>query len=167
MKNNVKRNLSARIPMQIDIGFGDTITPNPLLIEFPSMLDDEQPKLKAYTFETAVAEKYEAMIQLDMANSRMKDFYDIWYISNHIPLDPENLSNAIQQTFIKRNTELPLEKPVALTNEFYEDQSKQQQWKAFLKKLHDDDCPEDLWEIIIYLEQFLWPLSQRLTSDSQ
>jgi predicted nucleotidyltransferase component of viral defense system len=154
---------SARIPMQIDIGFGDTITPNPLLIEFPSILGDEQPKLQAYTFETAVAEKYEAMVQLDMANSRMKDFYDIWYISNHIQLDPENLQNAIRQTFLRRGTELPLEKPAALTDEFYEDQSKQMQWKAFIKKLHDGDCPKDLREVIIYLEQLLWPVTQSIT----
>lgn len=73
---------SARINMQIDIGFGDAITPGPVLIEVPQLLDEEQISIRGYTLESAIAEKFEAMVTLGMANSRMKDFYDVWFLSN-------------------------------------------------------------------------------------
>ena len=123
----------ARILIQADIGFGDAVTPDPRNIEYPTLLDNPAPFLKAYPRETVVAEKYQALVNLGMANSRMKDFYDIWIISSEFDFDGLTLSEAISNTFSRRHTPLPEHVPFGLSPEFYRDSQKNTQWSAFVR----------------------------------
>lgn len=150
---------SATIYIQIDIGFGDVITPEAIVINYPILLEGEPPKIKGYPLETVIAEKFQAMVELDLANSRMKDFYDLWFICTTQPLQGDSLGNAIQQTFKRRKTSLPIDLPTAFTSEFYRNSDKQVQWKAFLRKMGIDSEPT-LEEAIVIIAQFLWPLVQ-------
>lgn len=95
----------ARVPIQVDIGFGDVVTPKPVQTGFPTLLDFPAPRLAMYPKETVVAEKFEAMVKLGLANSRMKDFYDIWTLSQEFDFDGSVLSAAILATFNRRRTE--------------------------------------------------------------
>ncbi|MEI5677232.1 MULTISPECIES: nucleotidyl transferase AbiEii/AbiGii toxin family protein [Mesorhizobium] len=99
----------ARIPIQVDIGFGDAVTPVPVDIEYPSLLDAPAPHLRAYPVAAVVAEKFEAMVTLGMANSRLKDFYDLWLIAETFELERSALTEAVQQTFTRRRTDIPKE----------------------------------------------------------
>lgn len=125
---------AARIAIQIDIGFGDAVTPRPQKVAFPSLLDFPAPELKAYAREPVVAEKFQAMVVLGMGNSRMKDFYDVWAIARGFDFDGERLCQSIKATFRRRRTPLPTEDPLALSAAFAEDRIKQTQWKAFVRK---------------------------------
>ena len=102
--------------MQIDIGFGDAVTPATQILEFPALLSPEGPRLHAYPKETVVAEKLQAIVALSMANSRMKDFYDLLALSHLFEFDGEILANAIRVTFDRRQTSLPMDKPVGLSD---------------------------------------------------
>lgn len=124
----------ARIPIQIDLGFGDVITPGTVETEIPSLLDLPKAKLQTYPRESVVAEKFEAIVTLGMANSRMKDFYDLLSLSREFPFEGKLLSEAFQKTFTRRGTQLPREMPVAFTPEFFEDADKKKQWAGFCNK---------------------------------
>jgi predicted nucleotidyltransferase component of viral defense system len=125
---------TARIPLQIDIGFGDAIIPTPLSIDYPTLLDLPKPKLRAYSKETVIAEKFHAMVHRGIANSRMKDFYDVWVLATTYTFDATILRDAIASTFNRRDTPMPVETPLALTIEFAEDSTKKAQWTAFVRK---------------------------------
>jgi len=157
---------SARIPVQVDIGFGDAITPEPLTIEFPAMLEFEAPTLSVYPRETVVAEKFQAMVMLGISNSRMKDFYDIWKLANDFEFDGELLSNAIAATFDRRQTEIPASPPLCLTTEFSEDTQKINQWQAFCKKTGLDVGGRSLAAVVEQLENFLMPLSVAVANNT-
>lgn len=148
---------NARVNLQIDVGFGDSVTPGPESINFPTLLGTPAPTLKAYPKETVVSEKFQAMVSLGLANSRMKDFYDIWVLCREFPFKGKTLIKAIQRTFKRRGTELPAELPIALAEEFGRDHQKQVQWKAFLRKSSLDSGPIDLVEVVRVLCEFLWP----------
>ena len=124
----------ANIGLQFDIGFGDVVTPGPEDITYPTILDQEAPVLKAYPVYTVIVEKFEAMVKLGIANSRMKDFYDLWVLTNKIELEEKILKEAVQATFKRRRTEIPKGIPLALTSEFSENESKKKQWVSFLNK---------------------------------
>ena len=124
----------ARVSIQADIGIGDVITPAAQEIEYPVLLDLPAPRLKAYPVETVIAEKFEAMVHLGFANSRMKDFYDVWALSKFMKPDHDTLARAIANTFRRRGTALPMDVPVALTSEFSRDDTKQKQWAAFVRR---------------------------------
>lgn len=124
----------ARIRLQIDVGFGDAITPDPSQVEFPTLLGFPAPVLRAYQRDTVVAEKLEAMVQLGQANSRMKDFFDLHVLSRSFEFDGTVLAEAIRATFERRGTPIPESTPVALTPEFSEDPTKIMQWNAFVRK---------------------------------
>jgi hypothetical protein len=109
---------NARIPLQVDIGFGDAVTPGPQAVNYPTLLDFPAPQLLAYPRETVVAEKFQAMIQLAMANSRMKDFYDIWTLARKFEFAGPPLGAAIRATFERRQTALPTVTPLPLTAAF-------------------------------------------------
>jgi len=147
---------TARIPIQIDIGFGDAVTPKASQIKYPTLLAMPAPVLKAYPRETVVAEKYEAMVSLGIANSRMKDFYDLWVLANTFPFDGSTLARAVAATFRRRRTTLPQTPPLALTAAFAADASKRAQWTAFVKrgKLAAEIPPFD--SVIVRLAEFLW-----------
>ena len=148
---------SARIPIQVDIGFGDAITPGPIDIEYPTILDFDAPRLKSYPRETVVAEKYQAMVVLGITNSRMKDFFDIWSLCEQFEFEGVNLCNAILATFKRRDTELPDGRPIAMSREFFDDQQKQTQWHAFISRSGLTSESLLLASVINKLEQFLLP----------
>lgn len=126
---------SARLPVQVDVGFGDAITPAPETVTFPTLLDDlAAPSLRAYPVYTVIAEKLHAMDVLGMNNSRMKDFFDLAVIARTSDLDGDTLVSAIRATFTRRNTALPTSVPAALTAEFSSNPIKAQQWRAFVTK---------------------------------
>jgi hypothetical protein len=147
-----------RIDLQVDIGFGDIITPAPVLMSLPAMLPDlPTVRLYAYNRETVVAEKFEAMVLLGMGNTRMKDFYDLWYLSQHFTFEGRVLSQAIAATFTRRRTPMPGGVPFALTDEFAMDDTKQRQWVAFARKGKLDVKDLSLQEIGVNLRDFLIP----------
>ena len=146
----------ARIPLQVDIGFGDAITPEAVDIVYPTLLDQPAPTVRAYPRETVVAEKFQAMVTLGIANSRMKDFYDLWILATQFEFDGTTICQALQATFSRRQTDLPTETPLALTQEFATDRNKATQWLAFLRKgrLLDEALP--LSDVINLLAPFLF-----------
>lgn len=133
----------ARITVQLDVGFGDAVTPVAEEAVYPTIIDLPPPRLQVYPKETVIAEKFQAMVHLGMANSRMKDFYDIWTISQKFPFAGEALSLAIQRTFQRRQTGVPAELPLALTEEFSSNPAKEMQWQGFIRRngLVDRDLP--------------------------
>jgi hypothetical protein len=137
----------ARIPLQIDIGFGDKITPGPEQIAFPSLLGQEMARLSAYPKETVIAEKLEAMVSLSEANSRMKDFYDIHFLSRHYAFDGDILRQAIAATFTSRGTAIPAGEIYPLSAAFSRDPARQRLWTGFLKRLGLKDV-EPSFEIV-------------------
>jgi predicted nucleotidyltransferase component of viral defense system len=145
----------ARVRVLVDIGFGDAIEPGLTEIELQVLLDQPAPRLRAYPYETVIAEKFQAMVTLGRANSRMKDFYDIWILAQSHEFEGDRLARAIAATFARRKTEIPVERPDALTRAFAEDQSKRQQWAAFLVDVAV--TPGTLIEVIDDLAAFLMP----------
>ncbi len=146
-----------RIPLQIDVGLGDTIVPASEELVYPTLLKFPAPKLHAYSKESVVAEKFETMVKLGVANSRMKDFYDLWVLARRFEFDSGTLAAAIQSTFKTRRTALPRSSPLALRTEFYELPTKQTQWRAFLRK-SKLKADSSLKEIIEVIREFLMPL---------
>ena len=150
---------NVRCALQIDVGFGDAVTPEPVSVVFPVILDDlAAPRLRVYPVYTVIAEKFHAMTVLGSANSRMKDFYDIAVIAQRTELDGATLAKAIAATFSRRNTPLPGQPPVALTRDFSEDATKQLQWQAFLNKGRLPAAT--LTEAVTLLNTLLWPATE-------
>lgn len=149
----------ARIGVQIDTGFGDAVTPEPTELTYPTLLATfPAPVLRAYSRETVIAEKLEAMVRLGFPNSRMKDFYDVWILSREFEFDGRVLSQAIRATLGRRKTRIPESVPLALSPEFAEDPMKGRYWSAFLDRhALSADAPV-LAEVIRDLKQFLMPL---------
>ncbi|POF33914.1 nucleotidyl transferase AbiEii/AbiGii toxin family protein [Roseibium marinum] len=131
----------ARINLTIDIGFGDALEPGAEVVDYPVMLDLPAPRLRAYARETVIAEKFQAMVALGRANSRMKDFYDIWILSRSFSFADDRLAQAIAATFARRETAIPTELPDALTPAFAADEQKQRQWRAFVEDVATDPGP--------------------------
>lgn len=126
---------SARVPLQVDIGFGDAVTPAPESVSYPVLLDDlPAPQLRAYPKYTVVAEKLHAICLLGMANTRMKDYFDLQALLSEDELDAEQLRRAIRSTFERRKSAVPTAIPAGLSKTFAEDRGKEAQWAAFLKK---------------------------------
>lgn len=155
---------NARISLQIDVGFGDVITPGPIELEYPTLLSFPAPKLRAYSKESVVAEKFEAMVKLGMANSRMKDFYDLWVMAKQFEFRGPVLSAAIKATFERRRTALPSSRPLAFTVEFGAAPTKQTQWRAFLRK-SGLNASEFLSDVVKVLDGFLMPVVEGITSN--
>lgn len=149
---------NARISLQMDVGFGDAVTPGPIDVEFPTLLDQPAPRLRAYPRETVVAEKVEILVSLGMANSRAKDFYDLASLAREFAFDGRVLTRGIAATFERRGTSLPSEEPIALTGEFAADGAKQAQWISFLKRsrLTLETAPL-LGDVIAELRAFVLP----------
>ena len=146
-----------RIPMQFDIGVGDAVTPPPELADFPVLLNGDVPRLKVYPMATAIAEKIEAMVVRGGSNSRMKDFYDIWKLTNLFEHSSALLRTAITNTFKRRGTVFPESVPYALTPDFARRPEKPVQWRAFCRKNRLADAPLDFEEVVMRLAAFLIP----------
>jgi len=125
----------ARVRVVIDIGFGDAVEPGLTEVELPVLLDLPSPRLRAYPRETVIAEKFQAMVALGRANSRMKDFYDVWLLSRSYAFESDGLARAIAATFARRNTPIPTGVPDALTSAFAEDPAKQRAWTSFVQNV--------------------------------
>jgi predicted nucleotidyltransferase component of viral defense system len=149
----------AQIGVTIDIGFGDAIEPGIEVVDYPVMLDFPHPNLRAYARETVIAEKFQAMVALGRANSRMKDFYDIWILSRSFTFEDDRLARAIAATFARRSTALPDDLPDALTPQFAADEQKQRQWRAFIRDVAHQ--PGDLETVVQDLADFLMPHAMR------
>jgi predicted nucleotidyltransferase component of viral defense system len=143
----------ARIAVIVDIGFGDSVEPGPETIDYPTLLNLPAPRVRAYAPETVIAEKFQAMVALGRANSRMKDFYDIWIPSKTFDFAPERLARAVAATFARRRTVIPTDRPDALTEDFAEDPLKQRQWAAFVADI--DHAPRQLALVVGDLALFL------------
>ena len=149
---------TARPRLESDIAFGEAVTPPPQEVELPVLLGMPAPRLRAYMRETALAEKCEAMVSLGIANTRMKDFYDLWYLSRTFAFNGTLLTEALRATFTRRGTAFPAEGlPLALTSEFREDPLKQRQWQAFVGKNVLQQEPTALPLLIEALRAFLQP----------
>ncbi len=152
---------SAIIHMQIDIGFGDVVYPEPKELDFPTILNFSAPRLFCYSRESSISEKVEAMVKLGMLNSRMKDFYDIWLLSRQFDFEGPKLVQAIRRTFERRSTVLPAEIE-AFSQSFID--AKQSQWAAFHNRLQQDHVPASFGEITASVSGFLRPVVAALSS---
>lgn len=142
----------ARIALQVDIGFGDAVTPAATSVTYPTLLADlPAPTLRTYPKATVVAEKLHAVAVLGMGNTRMKDFFDLWVLLHDTSTDDADLQRAVEATFARRQTAMPSRQPMGLSDAFAEDAAKQTQWRAFLKKNRLQAT--DLTEVIRYIRQ--------------
>lgn len=155
----------ARLGIQIDVGFGDAITPEASEKEWHEILPFPSARLLVYPPETVVAEKLEAAVSLGIDNSRMKDFYDLHWLQSHLNFDGAVLIEAVANTFARRGTEVPGETPMAFTGEFCNDEQKLVQWNAFLRKGKLTLMPLD--EVVGDLAQFLLPVIRKEVTDRQ
>lgn len=149
---------NARLLVQVDVGIGDAVTPEPQWLEYPSLLDLPRPRLRAYRPETAIAEKLHAMVVLGEANSRMRDFFDIHALAAHESFDGETLVQALQATFARRRTSLPTVEPVALTAQFANVEGKRAQWASFIRRNRLTSAPATLEVVIAGLAAFVGPV---------
>jgi predicted nucleotidyltransferase component of viral defense system len=162
----VRIKLTARLDrsrhvLHFDIGFGDVIFPQPVDLTYPTLLDMEPPRLKAYSMESVIAEKFQAIVYLADLNSRMKDFYDIYELSRILDFDGASLSEAISQTFKNRKTEFS-SCPVAFTDDFPLLPNKQIQWRAFQRRTGIANIPDDFSVIVAVIKRFLFPVYESL-----
>lgn len=145
----------ARIPVQVDIGTGDAITPAPVELKYPVLLQFPAPHLRAYPVETIVAEKLEALVVLGMANSRLKDYYDLFLISHTFTLKQHSPAEAVRRTFERRSTAIPKGTPVGLTNDFAA--VWEPRWRAFLGRERMIVVPDNLAVVVASMRDFLMP----------
>ncbi len=145
-----------RISLQVDIGTGDSVVPPAEEIRYPSLLDMPAPRLKAYSRYTVVAEKFSAMVELGMANSRVRDYYDIWALARDFEFDGDVLRSAIDATFSRRAVETPAASPVGLSDSYVADA--QRFWPAFLKRSVPTESGATLSKVVAGIRVFLEPV---------
>tara|TARA_A100001391_G_scaffold200857_2_gene186307 strand:+ start:418 stop:1326 length:909 start_codon:yes stop_codon:yes gene_type:complete len=150
---------SARINMQIDMGFGDAVAPEPKMLTYPTILDHWAPQIRGYPADTVVAEKFQAMVQLGQLNSRIRDFYDIWSMSRQFEFNGSTLQRALEDTFSHRDTVIG-PNPIAFQKVFIKD--KQSQWAGFCRKSKIQSAPKDLSEMISEIAVFLTPVAEAI-----
>ncbi len=155
----------ARLHIQIDVGFGDAITPKAVEKEWHELLDFPSASLLVYPPDTVIAEKLEAAVSLGIDNSRMKDFFDLHWLQSHLNFDGAVLTEAVVNTFARRGTGIPKQTPIVFTGEFYNDDQKLVQWNAFLRK--GRLAPRPLDEVVNDLSRFLLPVIRKEVSNHQ
>lgn len=154
----------AKIHLQVDCGFGDAITPDPVGYDFPTILDFPNPRLQTYPKETVVAEKIEAIVHLGMANSRMKDFYDLWVMANDFSFSGQQITLAIKNTFKRRRTPIVSGTPIAFQVMFIQNPMKQTQWQSFVKKTKLAEVETDFKKTVDFIKTFLGPPLEAIVS---
>lgn len=152
---------NSALRIQIDVGIGDAVTPEPERLAYPSLLDMPPARLRVYRQETAIAEKLHILVSFGMANSRMKDFFDIAALAKNETFDGTLLSDAVRATFERRKTELPAEAPVALTDTFGKDPAKQRQWTAFVNR-NGLTAADSLEQTVAIIRDFTEPVLKEL-----
>ena len=148
---------AARIRFRVDVGFGDALVPGPTAVRLPSLLGFAPPELQGYSRESVVAEKFHAMVRLGQINSRMKDFYDVWWLATQFRFEGPLLARAVRETFRRRETSLQL-MPVALTDAFASTPEKHTQWLAFVRRHPSDARPPTLSVAIHTIAGLVQPL---------
>ncbi len=150
--------------LQLDIGFGDVVVPKPIMMEYPVLLSMDAPKIKVYSIESVIAEKFEAMISLSTLNSRMKDFYDIYLLSNMKSFDGRTLQEAISETFQKRGTVIERDN-ILFSGDFAEDKRMKMQWSGFLKKIGKEAI--EFEEVMDRIKSFLLPIYECVMKEEE
>ncbi len=156
---------NARIPMRVDVGFGDAVTPDPSVVRWPTLLDFPAPEVQGYSPESTIAEKVQIMVRLGEINSRMKDFFDVWLLGTRASFDGEILASALQATFRQRGTVIPAS-PVAFSDAFGVDPERQVQWEAFLRRYRVNEetgVPTTLAEVIRLIAGFIGPVLEAVS----
>ncbi len=156
---------NVRLKIQVDFGVGDVMVPGPRIIEYPTFLNSDTIQLLAYPIESSIAEKLQAMVALGDANSRMKDFYDVWVISTHLDFKADTLLKAVEATFKNRNTPIPNNEFEAFTTNFIE--AHRSQWNAFVKKIGEAELNDALGRVIEELKAFAMPVFQSLSRNEE
>lgn len=150
----------ARVTIQVDVGFGDDVVPSPEEVTLSTLLPLDPPVVRAYPIEAVIAEKFQAMVVLGIANSRIKDFDDLWTFANTRRFDIRQLARSIQATFERRKTPLPVSPPTALTDDFLLDPAKHTQWGAFCRRTGMPEIPS--FEVVgRQIREFLMPAVER------
>ncbi len=149
---------NARLHVQVDVGIGDAVVPEPEWLEYPSLLEFPRARLKAYRPETAISEKLHAMVMLGEANSRMRDFFDIHALSENRPFEGDVLTRAVRATFERRRTPIPESLPLAMTPAFAAIRAKQMQWQGFLGKSGLNSAPPQLSDVVVRIAAFVEPI---------
>jgi hypothetical protein len=147
----------ARLRVQVDVGVGDAVSPEPEWLEYPSLLDLPRPRLRAYRPETAIAEKVQAMVVLGAKNSRMRDFFDVHALAMRESFDGDVLTRSLRATFERRRTEVPTALPLALTQGFADVEGKRAQWSGFVRRIRSSAGAEDLGDAIGVIAAFVGP----------
>ena len=150
--------LQARLRVQVDVGIGDDVIPEPEWIEYPSLLDLPRPRLRAYCPETTIAEKVHAMVVLGTKNSRIKDFFDICRLANGFGFDGATLAESLRRTFQNRHTPIPMEEPIGLTSAYWGDPMRAPQIRAFARRSSVQVGPNAGVEMLALLRPFLLPI---------
>ena len=149
----------ARIPLQVDIAFGDMVVPTPQTTEYPTLLGHPAPRVRVYSMLTVVAEKFQIMVDVGLPNSRMKDYFDLFVLSRKHAFAGNELAEAVKATFDRRRTSLHEECPEGLSDEFAVDEQKQKQWHAFVRKFGPHKPQMELTLIVESLREFLLPVA--------
>lgn len=157
----------ARLRVQVDVGIGDKVVPEPEWLDYPALLDLPAPRMRCYPPEVAIAEKLHAMVVLGSRNSRMRDFYDVFVLSERRNFEGERLVAAVRNTFERRRTPIPEALPLALSPEFAEIEGKQRQWEAFLGKGRIEPVSGGLDSVVRGLAEFLGPALEGAQSDGR
>ncbi len=157
---------NVRIPIQLDVGFGDVVHPVARRSDYPTLLDLPAPTLRTYPRETVVAEKLQAMVYLGKLNSRMKDFFDLWMLARQFSFAGPDLRAAIEKTFRNRNTEIDVA-PMALTSTFTTAPATQKQWAAFVKRSMLHTAPPALEDLRLPLRAFLLPVVEAISQGGE
>jgi hypothetical protein len=152
---------NARVALQIDVGFGDVIVPGPTRVVLPPLLDFPPPEMNGYSMESTIAEKFQTMVKLGVVKSRMKDFHDIWMLSNRFDFEGRVLSEAVSKTFENRRTPITVQ-PTALDPSFARDRFKKTRWLAFLGKSMLEEPPGAFEEVHAAIRAFLGPVTAAL-----
>lgn len=155
---------NARKMVQLDIGFGDIVIPKPREMECPILLDLDAPVIKVYSLESIISEKFQAMIALSVANSRMKDFYDIYTLLNANNFDGRKLQEAVFETLQRRHTVIEKEN-VIFTEEFIKDEGRNRLWQSFLRKINVTGL--EFGEVMKYIEEFLKPIYDSIINEEE
>lgn len=153
-----------RIPITIDIGFGDAMADPTRQLDYPTLLDLPAPNIRTCPPATVIAEKFQAIVVLGIANGRMKDFYDLWAIPRSIDVPDEELDAALAATFARRETAIPTERPAGLTPEMADDPNKQRQWKAYAASIELENV--ELQEVVDAIWALIGPACERLSRAS-
>jgi hypothetical protein len=156
-----------KVPLQVDVASGDVVTPAPDKSIFPALLEFPAPHIRSYPIYTVVAEKFEATVKLGILNTRMKDFFDLWFLSRRFDFDGAILHNAVHATLARRQTLLGHTLPFPLTDEFAKNSTKQIQWVAFLRRNGLSGPPQQFTDVVLLLRQFIGPILRKEATSGQ